>query len=196
MTIPNFQYKTNMNQFFFTLSLSFLLLNSVFSQQEKPSKILSYDSSKKLDSYLTGKNWEKRGIFTDDVDGDYHLYRTKTAAKGYAYLAVYLERFMHYQVFYVEKKDYSKVLNYEDFLKMPEGKSEYNRSIENETFNIKSIEFNDPTETRNINMFYGKVVADTEVINGLTEEEDVIQDENDFIEGIKESDNITPEVEE
>ena len=127
------------------LSVLFLILFinvTAYSQQEKPSKILSYDSYDRLDSYLESKDWKKEGVFTDSVDGEYHLYKIKTAAKGYAYLAVYLQKFMHYQVFYVEKRDYSKVLNYEDFLRMPKGKSDYNRSIENNTYNIKSIEFN------------------------------------------------------
>lgn len=132
-----------------------------FAQQEKPEKILEISTPKKLDGYLTGKGWKLLGNFEDSISGTYYLYRIQTASKGYAYLAVYLQKFMHYQVFYTEKREYSQVLSYEDFMKMPEGKSNYNRSIDNPLFDFKSIEFNDPSDTRNINMFYGKVERDS-----------------------------------
>ena len=59
-------------------------------------------------------------------------------------------------VFFEAKRAYSKVLSYEEFVNMPEGKSRFNSSNQNKVYAIKSINFDDPKETRNQNIFFGK----------------------------------------
>ncbi|PCJ85481.1 MAG: hypothetical protein COA57_07655 [Flavobacteriales bacterium] len=131
---------------------------AAFAQQEDPGKVLSYGSNEKLSGYLENKGWKGvKGEFKDEWGEVYYLYKKKSAGGGWAYIAIHPKKFMHYQVFFANKKDYSPVLSYDDLLHMPEGKSKFNRSTENTDYAIKSVEFDDPIDTRNINLFYGKI---------------------------------------
>lgn len=67
---------------------------------------------------------------------------------------------MHYQVFFNHKNDYSLVLDYDDFLQIPTGKSRFNESMENKVYAIKIVEFDDPNDDRNKNLFFGKIKLD------------------------------------
>ncbi len=141
----------------FTLMLVSSFRN--FSQNEDPAKLLSFSDKKQIETYLKGFEWKKeKSTFKDSVDGEYFLFSKKTSGGGYAYLAVYPilpNKFMHYMVFFEAKKKYSKVLSYDEFIHMPEGKSRYNYSRENKNYAIKSITFDDPKETRNQNIYFG-----------------------------------------
>lgn len=126
-------------------------------QNEDPAKLLSFKQKDQFDKYLKGMNWKpEKKLPADSIDGEYYLYSKKTSGGGNAYMAVYPNKFIHYQVFYEVKKNYSKVLSYEEFLHMPEGKSRFNASNENKVYAIKSITFDDPMETRNQNLYFGK----------------------------------------
>lgn len=130
---------------------------TIIAQNEDPAKLLAFKKKEQFDKYLNGLNWKpEKKIVPDSTDGEYFLYSKKTSGGGNAYMAVYPNKFVHYQVFYEAKNDYSKVLTYEEFLNMPEGKSRFNASNENKVYAIKSITFDDPKETRNQNLYFGK----------------------------------------
>lgn len=157
-----------MKRFFFkacvVAAIAGLLPFRLVSQNEDPAKLLSIQKKEQFDKYLKGLNWKfEKKIIPDSVDGEYFLYSKKTSGGGNAFIAVYPGKFIHYQVFFEAKKQYSKVLSYEEFLNMPQGKSRFNASHENKVYAIKSITFDDPKETRNQNIFFGK----TKIIEGM-----------------------------
>lgn len=127
------------------------------SQNEDPAKLLAFTKKEQFDKYLKTFKWKSdKKNHSDSLDGNYFLYSKKTSGGGNAYIAIYPNKFVHYMVFYEAKKKYSKVLSYEEFLHMPEGKSRFNSSTENKTYAIKSINFEDPNENRNQNIFFGR----------------------------------------
>ena len=151
----------------------------MIAQSEDPAKLLHMDEKKRIDGYLNGKGWKPDAVREDEVKETYYLYKKKTTGGGIAYIALWPEKFMHYQVFFADKHNYSTVLSYDDFLNMPKGKSRFNRSQENKTYAIKSITFDDPHDTRNQNMFYGLLSMDHESLDDvkfLTEEEEKERD--------------------
>lgn len=141
-----------------TTSLLLFGLMVSYCQTENPARILSYNSKEKLDRYLTRSHWHYVKKHTpDNEDGDFLLYRKKTIGHGYMYMSVHLQKYMHYQVFFDDKHGYELVLNYDDFLQVPAGKSRFNESIENDVYAIKSVTFEDPKDTRNKNVFFGSI---------------------------------------
>mgnify|MGYP001567599288 CR=1 FL=1 len=136
--------------------MSFFVLTAI-AQNEDPAKLLVFKKKEQFDNYLKELKWKpEKKIVPDSVDGEYFLYSKKASGGGNAYIAVYPNKFIHYQVFYEAKKNYSKVLSYDEFLHMPEGKSRFNASNENKVYAIKSITFDDPKEIRNQNLYFGK----------------------------------------
>lgn len=145
-----------------TIEIALLAIFIIFSgytnaQTEDPAKLLAFDKKDQFDIYLTEYGWKAdKKNYTDSLDGEYYLYSKKTTGGGSSYIAVYPKKFIHYMVFFEAKKSYSKVLSYEEFLHMPEGKSRFNSSNENKVYAIKSISFDDPNENRNQNIFFGR----------------------------------------
>ena len=136
--------------------IGLVFFTSVKSQTENPARILAYKTKESLDRYMHRYKWHYvKDHQHDAVDGVFHLYRKKTIGHGYMYMAVHLKKYMHYQVFFDDKTDYSLVLNYDDFLLVPTGKSRFNESIENDVYAIKSVTFEDPKDIRNKNVFFG-----------------------------------------
>ena len=140
--------------FLFFIYLSYTSL----AQAEDPVKVLALHDHEKVDKYLESKGWKHLDVDTNEVEMVCYLYRRKSLGHGYAYIAVYPQKFMHYQVFFSEKKHYSPVLSYSDFLEIPEGDARYGQSHENDLYHIKTVSFDDPHETRNKNIFYGKTL--------------------------------------
>ncbi|MCI5056397.1 MAG: hypothetical protein MRY83_09840 [Flavobacteriales bacterium] len=132
-----------------------------FGQKENPARVLAIKQSDKLVDYLTDKKWSHvKNHVSDPEDGDYDLFKKKGIGGGTYYLAVHKQKFMHYQIFFSDKNEYSFVLSYDDLLEIPEGKSTFNQSIENDLYAIKSVTFEDPHDIRNKNIFFGKVPLD------------------------------------
>ena len=149
---------------FFITAICFSITVTSFSQTEDPAKLLAFTKKEQFDKYLTGYKWKTdKKNYSDSLDGEYFLFSKKTSGGGNAFMAVYPNKFVHYMVFFEAKRPYSKVLSYEEFLHMPQGKSRFNSSSENKTYAIKSINFEDPKETRNQNIFFGR----TEMKEGM-----------------------------
>lgn len=141
-----------------------ILAANTSAQNEDPAKLLAFQKKDQFDAYLSEYGWKaNKKIYSDSLDGEYYLYTKKTSGGGNSYIAVYPNKFIHYMVFFEAKKSYSKVLSYEEFLHMPEGKSRFNSSNENKIYAIKSISFDDPSENRNQNLFFGR----TQVKEGM-----------------------------
>ena len=139
-----------------TVLLSMITIDLI-AQNEDPAKLLAFKKKDQFDKYLTEYEWKAdKKNYSDSVEGEYYLYTKKSSGGGSVYMAVYPNKFIHYMVFYEARKPYSKVLSYEEFLHMPEGKSRFNSSNENKMYAIKSISFDDPKEIRNQNIFFGK----------------------------------------
>ncbi len=151
-----------MKKHLFLLLVLFLGSFNVFCQDEDLAKILDFSDKAQLDAYLHDMKWkEVKENLKPSEDGIYYLYQKKNSSGGLTFLAVFLRQYMHYQVYFDKKKEYNPVLSYDDFMNMPNGKSRYNDSYENKAFAIKSVSFEDPKETRNKNLFFGKIkVAD------------------------------------
>lgn len=138
--------------------LGIILSGVTFAQEEDPAKILSYKNFESLDKYMKEHHWSfLRKHFVDSLDGDFHLFKKKNKSGGMMYCAVHLEKYMHYQVFFDHKSDYSLVLEYDDFLLMPTGKSRFNESMENKVYSMKIVELSDSSDDRNKNLFFGKI---------------------------------------
>lgn len=139
------------------LAMCFSLATLTNAQNEDPAKLLAFTKKEQFDNYLTEYGWKAdKKIYSDSLDGEYYLFTKKTSGGGNSFIAVYPNKFIHYMVFFEAKKSYSKVLSYEEFLHMPEGKSRFNSSNENKVYAIKSILFDDPMENRNQNIFFGR----------------------------------------
>ncbi|RMG83277.1 MAG: hypothetical protein D6707_01380, partial [Bacteroidetes bacterium] len=76
---------------------------------------------------------------------------------GYVYFAIFPGKFIHYQKFHKEKKPYSFIMGYEDFLFTPEGETEKSRCIVNHNTHIKYITYYDAENEMNENKFYGTI---------------------------------------
>lgn len=144
------------------LFLFFLTLSCIaIAQEEDPAIILSYDNKEALDAYMAQHHWRfDRKHIVDSLDGEFYLYEKKTSGHGVVYCSIHLKKYMHYQVFFNHKNTYSLVLDYDDFLQIPTGKSRFNESMENKVYAIKVVEFDDPADDRNKNLFFGKIKLD------------------------------------
>ena len=145
-------------QFYHLLLLLFYLTNTtVFAQEDKPEKILAIKDPKRLVSFFVNKGWENLPTLVDVVEGNRYIFRQKTPTKGYAYITVIIGKMMHHQVYYTKKEDYKKIMDYNEFLIIPEGKSEYCSIVENKMLQFKSINIYNQDDSRNLNMFYGRM---------------------------------------
>ncbi len=133
-------------------------LSILNAQDEDPAKILHFKSKTELDHYMERKHWHfVKNHVNDSIDGEFYLYKKKSIGGGVIYCSIHLEKYMHYQVFFDHKAEYSLVLDYDDFLRIPTGKSRFNESMTNEYYAIKTVEFDDPADTRNKNLFFGNI---------------------------------------
>ncbi|MBL4625180.1 MAG: hypothetical protein JKY42_08595 [Flavobacteriales bacterium] len=141
--------------FVILLSLGF---KTSSAQGADPEKVFKYSTKEeKLNEYLKERKWKKIDTRTDEDGDEYMLYRCKGYHGGYLYLAIYPGKFVHYQKFNSEKKDYSPIMTYEDFCDTPEGKTTEEYSITNETLFVKNINLVDHENSENGNVFYGHI---------------------------------------
>jgi len=132
-------------------------LYSAKAQGEDPEQLLKFNNKEQVDNYMKENKWKILETEPDEEDGEYYLYRKKSYGGGFNYVAVFPSKFVHSQKWEDEKKDYSKVISYEEFVLTPAGRTAQNEVIINEQANIKFIKFNDPSKTRNENNFYGNI---------------------------------------
>lgn len=149
-----------MKKFWYIIAIVTLFsgVNKVSAQAEDPEKVfkLSHDKEK-LDEYMKERKWKQMDKILDEAGEEFYVYRKKSFGGGFVYIAVHPDKYVHYQKFNEEKRDYSEVLNYEDFILCPEGKTHENYSIANENSLIKNITFIDPENNQNENAFYGVI---------------------------------------
>ncbi len=142
----------------FTL-FTFLFYTLLFSaQEEDPIKILSYTTQRQLNTYMEKHHWhlqKKHAHENDSIDGGYLLYKKKTFGHGNMYMAVHLNKYCHYQVFWSKHEPYSEVMTYSDFLLVSKGKTRYTQSISNEKYALKTVILEDYHDTKNKNVLFG-----------------------------------------
>ncbi len=101
----------------FIFSIFLISSDYAFGQGADPEKVFKYSSKEeRLNDYLKERKWKKIDDREDEDGGVFSLYRCKSYAGGYLYLAVYPEKFVHYQKFNSEKRDYSPIMTYDDFV--------------------------------------------------------------------------------
>jgi len=136
----------------------FVFSLSSFAQQEDPIRMLSFKHQKSLDTYMHKHHWHLvKKHSQDSIDGNYQLYKKKTFGHGNMYMAIHLNTFCHYQVFWADHHKYSPVLSYDDFLMVPSGKSRFNECIENKIYALKTVTFDDYHNEKNKNVFFGLI---------------------------------------
>jgi hypothetical protein len=143
----------------FTFLLIFVGFHFVsLAQGADPEQVFKLSKDEvKLDAFMKEQGWKKMKNGQDEDGDNFHLYRIKSYGGGYVYIAAYPNKFVHYQKFNSEKKNYSLIMTYDDFVNTPEGKTIDNYSIENPNSQIKNIAIIDYEDKLNENKFYGIV---------------------------------------
>lgn len=149
---------------FLSLLLLLVFSTKMYGQGADPEKVFKYSGKEdRLNEYLKERKWKKIDN-REDEDGDaFSLYRCKSYGGGFLYLAVYPEKFVHYQKFNSEKRDYSPIMTYDDFCMTPEGETSEEYSITNEALFVKNINLTDHENKENVNVFYGHVPEPEEI---------------------------------
>ncbi len=143
---------------FTLIVIALFSLSSAFAQEEDPIKILSYKKKQHLDEYMKRHHWHMvKKAQSDSIDGDYFLYKKKTFSQGNMYMAVHMNKFCHYQVFWETHHKYSPIMSYDDFMLVPTGKSRFNQSIENPLYALKTVELDDYNNDKNKNVLFGAI---------------------------------------
>ncbi|MBL4652067.1 MAG: hypothetical protein JKY53_04255 [Flavobacteriales bacterium] len=140
------------------VALLFSGVKTSSAQGADPEKVFKYSiKESKLNDYLAERKWKKIETRIDEDGEEYLLYRVKSFGGGYLYLAIYPGKFVHYQKFNSEKRDYSPIMTYDDFCITPQGQTTEEYSITNEKLFIKNIHLTDHEDTENENVFYGQL---------------------------------------
>ena len=140
------------------VTLLFFGIKTSSAQGADPEKVFKYSTKEsKLNDYLHESKWKKIDTRTDEDGEEFILYRVKSYGGGYSYLAIYPGKFVHYQKFNSEKREYSPIMTYDDFCITPQGHTTEEYSITNETLFIKNIHLTDHENSENENVFYGQL---------------------------------------